>query len=479
MDRVKHLSRSDGRASMDTTDSDPGSSSEAVSTVDSSYVLEPELQALKELQEMLAPLKVDELTGRRFVRAKKGDVKGAAKQYRAFLAWRKKERIDEVLTEPLHAPEIEAELQRVGLWPLDGHDLAGRPVVVTALGRWDMHHLKKHGVTLPMLVRRHAKAMELLVQHVREAPDPLAGSLLIFDLSGCSASKFLGMWGYIREIAPICEQFYPELLGQMYLVRGSSWLKWGVDKVKQLLDPVSASKMELMFGDVMPVLRASLPLSTALPPELGIATWPPPAEEMTEMMAAAEAGTAAAAAGTAAAAETAAPAAKRGKLSEGHAPDAALTHTSCSPAEQAAGTQAAGTAPSVAPPSYPVQVFPSHAKRTWETRYVTIELPVDGGKAFDWTVDDVDMTFIAPEGKRKGHEHEFSFVTAQRQAAIEGGGKGDEGGEGGYLGAALGGYTLGCLLLVIAPPELARAGLLFLVPSALSALLARLAVMRK
>jgi hypothetical protein len=66
-----------------------------------------------------------------------------------------------------------------------------------------MHHLKKHGVTLPMLVRRHAKAMELLVQHVREAPDPLAGSLLIFDLSGCSASKFLGMWGYIREIAPI------------------------------------------------------------------------------------------------------------------------------------------------------------------------------------------------------------------------------------------------------------------------------------
>jgi hypothetical protein len=470
MDRVKQLSQAEGRASVDTTDSDPGSSSEAVSTADSSYVLEPELQALKELQEMLAPLKVDEFTGRRFVRAKKGDLKGAAKQYRAFLAWRKKERIDEVLTEPLHAPEIEAELQRVGMRPLDGHDLAGRPVVVAALGRWDMHHLKKHGVTLPMLVRRHAKAMELLVQHVREAPDPLAGSLLIFDLSGCSASKFLGMWGYIREIAPICEQYYPELLGKMYLVRGSSWLKWGVDKVKLILDPVSATKMELMFGDVMPVLRASLPLSTALPPELGIATWPPLGEEMTEM-AAAEAGTAAAAL-TAAAAGTAAPAAKRGKLGEGHAPDAALMHTSCSPAEQAADTQAAGTAPSVAPPSYPVpvQVFPSHAKRVRETRYVTIELPVDGGKAFDWTVDDVDMTFIAPEGKRKGHEHEFSFAAAQRQAANEGRGKGDEGGEGGYLGAALGGYTLGCLLLVIAPPELARAALLFLVPSALTAL---------
>ena len=48
-----------------------------------------------------------------------------------------------------------------------------------------------------------------------------------------------------------------------------------------------------------------------------------------------------------------------------------------------------------------------------------------------------------------------------------------------YLGAALGGYTLGCLLLEIAPPELARAALLFLVPSALTALLARLAVKRE
>ena len=70
-------------------------------------------------------------------------------------------------------------------------------------------------------------------------------------------------------------------------------------------------------------------------------------------------------------------------------------------------------------------------------------------------------------------------AAAQRQAANEGGGKGDEGGEGGYLGAALGGYTLGCLLLEIAPPELARAALLFLVPSALTALLARLAVKRE
>ena len=95
---------------------------------------EHEQHAVKELQVMLAPLPADELTCRRFIRANKGDIKGAAKQYRGFLAWREKERVDEVLKEPLHAPDIEAELQCVGMRPLDGRDLYGRPVVVVALG---------------------------------------------------------------------------------------------------------------------------------------------------------------------------------------------------------------------------------------------------------------------------------------------------------------------------------------------------------
>ena len=255
---------------------------------------EHEQHAVKELQVMLAPLPADELTCRRFIRANKGDIKGAAKQYRGFLAWREKERVDEVLKEPLHAPDIEAELQCVGMRPLDGRDLAGRPVVVVALGLMDMYLLKKRGVTQEMLVRRHVKAMEMLVQRLREAPNPLAGCLLILDLAGCTASKFLSAWGYIREIAPICQHHYPELLSKMYFVHGSFFFKWGIDKVKLLLDPATRDKMELMCGDVIPLLRANLPLSTALPPELGIASWPPPAKEMTAAEAAAVAAAAAA-----------------------------------------------------------------------------------------------------------------------------------------------------------------------------------------
>jgi hypothetical protein len=64
------------------------------------------------------------------------------------------------------------------------------------------------------------------------------------------------------------------------------------------------------------------------------------------------------------------------------------------------------------------EVIVGLARRVLETRYVTIELPVDGGKAFDWTVDDVDMTFIAPEGTCKGDEHEFTFTRIPKPSLV-------------------------------------------------------------
>jgi hypothetical protein len=64
------------------------------------------------------------------------------------------------------------------------------------------------------------------------------------------------------------------------------------------------------------------------------------------------------------------------------------------------------------------EVMVGLARRVLETRYVTIELPVDGGKAFDWTVDDVDMTFIAPEGTCKGDEHEFTFTRIPKPSLV-------------------------------------------------------------
>ena len=49
---------------------------------------------------------------------------------------------------------------------------------------------------------------------------------------------------------------------------------------------------------------------------------------------------------------------------------------------------------------------------TMETRYVTITLPEDGGNSFQWTVDGIERSFVAPDGKHKGAEHEFVCALA-------------------------------------------------------------------
>ena len=177
-----------------------------------------------ELQSMLqsgdAPLHVDMFTCQRFLKANDGHVRKAAKQYRKFIAWRAAERIDEVLSEPPHEEAVEYELRRVSMRLLEGYDLKERPVMVAALGKVDITELKKKGVTLQMMVRRHARAMEQLVKRVEEAPNPHAGHLLMFDLAGCTLSKFFWAWTYIREVAHMGQAYYPEVLGKLCFVRG-------------------------------------------------------------------------------------------------------------------------------------------------------------------------------------------------------------------------------------------------------------------
>ena len=55
----------------------------------------------------LSPLKLDAPTATRFLRAKKGDAAAAAGMFRAHLAWRAAERVDELWKEaPLPPPQV-------------------------------------------------------------------------------------------------------------------------------------------------------------------------------------------------------------------------------------------------------------------------------------------------------------------------------------------------------------------------------------
>ena len=233
------------------------------------------LEEAAEVRTQLAPLQVSLLVCQRFVRANDGKVGKAVKQYRGFLAWREAERIDEVLDEPLYEPEVEIELSRMSMRLIEvGNDLQDRPVMMAHLGNVDLQAAKKsHGITVGMMVRRHAKALEQLVRRIEESKTPLAGHLLIFNLANCTLSKFWHAWGYIREVAHMGQAYYPELLGKLCFVNGPVKAFWAIEKVKLLLNQATRDKVSVSSGDPTSLLESLLPPSTALPASFGL-EWP-------------------------------------------------------------------------------------------------------------------------------------------------------------------------------------------------------------
>ena len=98
---------------------------------------------------------------------------------------------------------------------IDGYDLQNRPVMIANLGNVDISRQKAMGLTVAMMVRRHAKAMEQLLKRIEDAPNPHAGHLLIFDIGGCTVTKFIRAWPFIREVAHMGQAYYPEVLGKL------------------------------------------------------------------------------------------------------------------------------------------------------------------------------------------------------------------------------------------------------------------------
>jgi hypothetical protein len=197
----------------------------------------------------------------------RADVGKAVKHYREFLEWRQKDRVDEVLQEAPYPPAVEAALVS-GYNPvlIEGLDVRARPVMLIDLSHLDVPALRRQGVSLAMLVRRHVRAMEELVRAIDRAPNPYAGHLLLLDIGGCTAGKFLHAYSFWRELARLGQRCYPECLGGLAMLRGGGAAAWAVGKVKAFLDPETSAKIQLHDTEhTAHALVSNLPLSTRLP----------------------------------------------------------------------------------------------------------------------------------------------------------------------------------------------------------------------
>ena len=235
----------------------------------------------EELRRRIAPDTITDEAATRFLGARKGDVGKAAQMYIEYMEWRRAENIDAVLSEPPLADGKEAALrQRFNPRVLDGFDRSGRPIMFASFGQLDVSALAKEGVTTKDLTRRHARSLEQVLQIIiarsekgaagaDEAPSaraPSPGVFLIIDVHGCTVTNALRAWKLWMAMAKVSQDYYPESLGQLCIVRAPRSGQWLIDKFKAAaLDPVTAAKMEMHSGDPIPPLRRHLAEEVALP----------------------------------------------------------------------------------------------------------------------------------------------------------------------------------------------------------------------
>ena len=91
-----------------------------------------------------------------------------------------------------------------------------------------------------------------------------AGSLLetccsVMDLKGVGLSSIGSVYGYIRQVSGISQNYYPERLGKLYLINAP----WGFSSVfsivKGFLDPVTVQKIHVLGSGYQKELLAQVP----------------------------------------------------------------------------------------------------------------------------------------------------------------------------------------------------------------------------
>lgn len=197
----------------------------------------------------------DDYTALRFLRARKFDTAAAVEMYRKTLIWRKNERIDTIL-------EDEGLKETLTLYEKSmphahyGFDKEGRPCYINRVGHALLGVLTQH-VTVDEVLRCHLWDMEYGMRRCREQTAKLGRQVdtvvNIMDLEGLGlAHRF--MIPYLKAISRVDEDNYPETLGRTIIVN-APWVfptLWGL--VKVFLDPVVASKVEVLGADWKEVL---------------------------------------------------------------------------------------------------------------------------------------------------------------------------------------------------------------------------------
>jgi hypothetical protein len=196
-------------------------------------------------------LKFDDFYLVRFLRARKLDQAKTLEMFTNFLKWRVENKIDDI--ENYTFPELD-QVKLYYPHGLHKTDKYGRPIYIEILGELRIDELFK--VTTPeRLLSYNSKCYERLLNEIftscsRAAKKHIHETLTILDLKKLT-TKLLSKktYGFLKMTTYNSQNYYPEILGSLYVVNSGLLFKAAWSVCKAFLDEKTKKKVITLGSD--------------------------------------------------------------------------------------------------------------------------------------------------------------------------------------------------------------------------------------
>ncbi|KAI1612503.1 CRAL-TRIO domain-containing protein [Exophiala viscosa] len=214
--------------------------------------------------------RLDTLTMLRFLRARKFNVQLAKEMFVKNEQWRKEFGVDELVRNF----DYKERKQVFQYYPQYYHktDKDGRPVYIEQYGKIDLTAMYKI-TTADRMVQNLVVEYEKVADPRLPACSRKAGKLLetcctIMDMKGVGVTKIPSVYGYLKSVSAISQDYYPERLGRLYIINAP----WGFSSVfsvvKSFLDPITVAKIHVLGSGYQSELLSQVPAEN-LPKQFG------------------------------------------------------------------------------------------------------------------------------------------------------------------------------------------------------------------